>query len=85
MIETIVRIPEQGLMAVAEQHSPIVQFYDITTGAKKDAWKFRAAAVPLAMTYIPEEQSLIMTCSDQSMAQWQLGQGSGGFKFSEKS
>ena len=67
MIETIVRIPGARTDGVAEQHSPIVQFYDVTTGAKKEAWKFRAAAVPFAMTYIPEEQSLIMTCSDQSI------------------
>ena len=84
MIDSLVRIPDQGLLAVAEQHSAIVQFYDMASGSKKVKNDFRAASVPLAMTYVQEQQSLVLCCSDQSMAQWSLTPGHGGLKFSEK-
>lgn len=65
MIDRIVPIPDQSLVAVTEQHSNVVQIYNARSGS----WyaSFKTKAVPLSLVYIEPQQSLLVACSDKTM------------------
>ena len=69
-------------MAVAEQHSQVVQCYDARSGACRTTIK--APAVPLALAHVPEQQSLLVACSDMTMSQWVLTGVNNRVTFKEK-
>lgn len=65
MIDRIVPIPDQRLVAVTEQHSNVVQIYNARSGS----WyaSFKTKAVPLSLVYVEPQQSLLVACSDKTM------------------
>ncbi|KAK7242150.1 hypothetical protein SO694_00013011 [Aureococcus anophagefferens] len=70
LIDKICKIPDQHLLAVSEQHSNVVQLYDARDGGWQTSLKTNA--VPLALSYVEPQQSLLVACSDMTMSQWLL-------------
>ena len=84
MLDRICFAPDLRMFAVTEQHSSVVALYDARSGARRH--ELRASTVPLSVCYVEPRQSFVASCSDMTMVEWHVldGSGSGSVRAKER-